>query len=227
MLTYENTKKYTWRRLNPTKKQARLDHFLVSESIFSFVTHSDIVPGYRTDHSGIILKLRLQELERGRSYWKFNNTLLKDKKYIKEVKNIIREVKNQYIINNDNVNINDILDNEMMFNINDQLFLETLLMTIRGNTIKYCSIKKRRKNEEEMKLEQEISELEDEINNDFSDVEENKILSLAQKKETLVEIRKEKIEGVCYDLGVDTKISEKNHQNIFSIWKIGTLSIKL
>ena len=69
-------------------------------------------------------------------------------------------------------------------------------MTIRGNTIKYCSIKKRRKNEEKMKLEQEISELEDEINNDFSNVEENKILSLAQKKETLVEIRKGKIEGV-------------------------------
>ena len=37
--------------LNPTKKQARLDYFLVSESIFSFVTDSDIVPGYRTDHS--------------------------------------------------------------------------------------------------------------------------------------------------------------------------------
>ena len=41
------------------------------------------------------------------------------------------------IINNDNININDILYNESVFNINDQLFLETLLMTIRGNTIKY------------------------------------------------------------------------------------------
>ena len=26
-LMNENTKKYTWRRLNPTKKQARLDYF--------------------------------------------------------------------------------------------------------------------------------------------------------------------------------------------------------
>ena len=64
----------------------------MSDSIFSFVTDSDIVPGYRTDHSGIILKLKLQDLERGRSYWKFNNTLLKDKKYIEEVKKIINEV---------------------------------------------------------------------------------------------------------------------------------------
>ena len=114
-----------------------------------------------------------------------------------------------------------------MFNINDQLFLETILMTIRGNTIKYCSTKKRIKNEEEMKLEHEISELEDEINNDFSNVEENKILRLAQKKETLVEIRKEKIEGVMLRSRSRYQDLGENHQNIFSIWKIGTLSIKL
>ena len=188
----ENTQKYTWRRLNPTKKQARLDYFLVSETINSYVMHSDIVPGYRTDHSGIILKLKLQEAERGRGYWKFNNTLLKDKKYIEEVKNTIREVINTYALNNEN--INDV--NEVAFNINDQLFLETLLMTIRGNTIKYCSIKKKVKLEDENKLLQEIKELEDELNNDFSNAEENKILELSQKKQSLIDIRKEKIEGV-------------------------------
>ena len=188
----ENTQKYTWRRLNPTKKQARLDYFLVSETINSYVMHSDIVPGYRTDHSGIILKFKLQEAERGRGYWKFNNTLLKYKKYIEEVKNTIREVINTYALNNEN--INDV--NEVAFNINDQLFLETLLMTIRGNTIKYCSIKKKVKLEDENKLLQEIKELEDELNNDFSNAEENKILELSQKKQSLIDIRKEKIEGV-------------------------------
>ena len=80
----EEERKYTWRRLNPTKKQARLDFYLVSNSIFSFVTDSDIVPGYRTDHSGIILKIKLQENERGKGYWKFNNTLLKDKNRLKK-----------------------------------------------------------------------------------------------------------------------------------------------
>ena len=33
-LMNEDTRKYTWRRLNPTEKQARLDYFLVSENIF-------------------------------------------------------------------------------------------------------------------------------------------------------------------------------------------------
>ena len=195
-LMNDDTRKYTWRRLNPTKKQAILDYFLVSEPIFSFVTDSDIVPGYRTDHSGIILKLKLQELERGRSYWKFNNTLLKDKKYIEEVKKIISEVKSIYATNSETINVNDTLDNEIVFNINDQLFLETLLMTIRGNTIKYSSVEKRKKLEEENKLEQEINELEEIINNDFSNADEDKIVNLARKKETFIEIRKEKNEGV-------------------------------
>ena len=101
--------------------------------------------GYMTDHSGIILKLKLQENERGRWYWNFNNTLLKDKNYIEEIKNTIEEVKNTYIIN-DNVNERVNISNEQMkFNINDQLFLETLLMVIRGNMIEYSAIKKREK----------------------------------------------------------------------------------
>ena len=41
--------------------------------MFTLVHDSDVVPGYRTDHPGIILKIKLQENERGRGYWKFNN----------------------------------------------------------------------------------------------------------------------------------------------------------
>ena len=192
----EDSRKYTWRRLNPQKKQARLDFYLVSETLFQFVIDSDIVAGYRTDHSGIILKLKLQENERGRGYWKFNNTLLKDKKYIEEIKNTIEEVKNTYIIN-DNVNERVNISNEQMkFNINDQLFLETLLMIIRGNTIKYSAIKKRKKNEEEKKLEEEINSLEEEINSDFLNTDYEKIQKLVEIKEKLVELRKEKVDGV-------------------------------
>ena len=135
------------------KKQARLDFYLVSNSIFSFATDSDIVPGYRTDHSGIILKIKLQENEHGKGYWKFNNTLLKDKKYIEEIKNTIKEVKSKYVINEENVDVETLSNCDIKFNINDQLFLETLLMIIRGNTIKYSSIKRRKKGEHEQKLE--------------------------------------------------------------------------
>ena len=140
----EDSRKYTWRRLNPIKKQVRLDYFLVSDTLFQFVTDTDIVSGYRTDHLGIILKLKLLENERGKGYWKFNNTLIKDDLYIEEIKKTIEEVKNTYVVNqNIDARVNTSNEN-IEFNINDQLFLETLLMIIRGNTIKYSSIKKRK-----------------------------------------------------------------------------------
>ena len=122
----ENQKKFAWRRINPVQKQARLDFYLVSEEIFQHVHDTSINPGYRSDHSGIYLKIK-----RRRGYWKFNNILLKDKDYVNVVKLQIQETINLYSRNNFNNNVE--------FAINDQLFLETLLMVIRGETIKYSS----------------------------------------------------------------------------------------
>ena len=47
----EDSKAYTWRRLTPQKK------YLISDTISTFVMNTAIIPGYRTDHSGIALKL--------------------------------------------------------------------------------------------------------------------------------------------------------------------------
>ena len=103
----DTKKKFTWRRLIPDRKQARLDFFIVTEDMFTLVHDSDIVPGYRTDHSGIILKIKLQENERGRGYWKFNNSLLKDTNYVTTVKTVIDDTINLYKINNNNNNNNN------------------------------------------------------------------------------------------------------------------------
>ena len=85
----------------------------------------------------------MYENERGKGYWKFNNTILKDAKYIEEVKRTIKEVQNTYIFNN--TEMENTTDDKIQFNINERLFLETLLMVIRGNTIRYSSVKKRKK----------------------------------------------------------------------------------
>ena len=58
----ENRKQFTWRRKNPVRKQARLDYFLISDNIPQFVMDSQIIPGFRTDHNGIILKLHLKKI---------------------------------------------------------------------------------------------------------------------------------------------------------------------
>ena len=184
----ENCKKYTWRRLNPTNKQAGLDYFLVSENISQYVVDAEIIPGYRTDHSGITLKLKLLESERGKGYWKFNNTLSCD-----TYKNTIEDVKKTYVINGNDENI---ANDEIQFNINDQLFLETLLMMIRGNTIKNSSEKKKKRVKEEKALEEDIKRLENEICLNSINVNNQTVVNLVQKQNELVNLRNEKIEGV-------------------------------
>ena len=165
-------------RLNPVKKQARLDFFIVSEGIFQLVTESSIVSGYRTDHSGISLKIKFQDAERGRGYWKFNNSLLKDKDYIKIVKDAIEETKDIYANNNNTLGVN--INNQYI--IDDQLLLETLLFTIRGETIKYSSRKKRETLQEERKLEEEIELLEENWNDNLLTIDNHEILLLEEKK---------------------------------------------
>ena len=113
----------------------------VHDSIFQYVTAANIISGYRIDHSAITLKLKLHENERGKGYWEFNNSLLKDKKFVEETKQVIDEVKRTYATN---IELGENVPNQdIIFNINDQLFLETLLMMIRGNTIKFSSIRKK------------------------------------------------------------------------------------
>ena len=63
--------------------------------------------------------------------------------FLDTIKNRILEVKKQYAVpvyNNDR--ISDIHDNEITFTIDDQLFLETLMMELRAKYIAYGSYKK-------------------------------------------------------------------------------------
>ena len=78
-------KGFTWRKLNPMKPQTRVDFFLISDARFEFVYDNCVVSGYRTEHSGTILKLEFNKNERRKGYWKFNNSLLKDNEYIQVV----------------------------------------------------------------------------------------------------------------------------------------------
>ena len=78
---FKDEKGFTWRRLNP-EKQARLDYFLISEETFEIANDCNTLSGYRTDHSAITLQLKLNKNQRGRSYWKFNNSLPTEKTII-------------------------------------------------------------------------------------------------------------------------------------------------
>lgn len=137
---------FTWKPSNNINtKQSRLDYFLISENLHNFTLKSDIITGYRTDHSAIRLNLKFLESKPGRGYWKCNNSLLQDQQYVQTIKDTIRKTIEQYaLLVYNREHIMDVPATEIQFMINDQLFLETLLMEIRGKSISYSSWKKKK-----------------------------------------------------------------------------------
>ena len=193
---HKHAARYTWRQHNP-RKQARLDYYLVSEDIEGICVKTDIAPGYRTDHSLITLTCRPITNERGRGYWKLNTSLLKDKEYIDQVKQIMRETTESYASPHyDGIDVHDIPKDELQFKIDDGLFLETLLMNIRGKTISYASWKKKNREMEERTIEEDVKLLETEVGRQFQTVPEARIDELRDKKKLLQEIRANKVEGI-------------------------------
>ena len=186
-----DSKCFTWRRKNPIR-QARLDYFLTSENLGNII-HVDTIkvkPGYRSDHSTVILELKFNKFEKGKGLWKFSNQLLKDKKYVDLVKETIQQVKCQYA----NIlyvedNIKDISNATIDLTVSDSLFLETLLMEVRGKTISFASYKKKERNKLQNELEKEINTLEN------SAVTDPNLAQLEEKKRLLENLRKEKLQG--------------------------------
>ena len=185
---FPDRKRFSWRRTNPFK-QARLDFFLVADKLISSISASDIEPGYRTDHSMPYITLKFNKFKKGRGLWKFNNSLLQDPEYLDTINKLILDIKSQYVLPVYNLeNIRDISDSDIQFQINDQLFLETLLIEIRGKTIAYSAYKKKTQIAQENCLIQDISELE-------SCMSDNNIEELINKKQELENLRQKKLKG--------------------------------
>ena len=76
---------YTWRQGSSITrlKQSRLDYWLVSVNLMYDLHSIDIKTGIRSDHSMIDIDFyKMDNPERGPSFWRFNASLLKDKTYI-------------------------------------------------------------------------------------------------------------------------------------------------
>lgn len=185
---YPDLKRYTWRRKTPLK-QARLDYFLTSEGFMQFIKQVEIESSYRSDHSPVIMRMVFTNFPHGKSYWKHNNSLLMDREYLNIMTKKIIDIKRQYALPVYNLDeIENIPDSELCFTIDDQLFLEILLMELRGQSISYASYKNKQKNNREKELMNDIQELEHNMN------ESNKE-EVDKLKTELYEIRQDKLKG--------------------------------
>ena len=133
----------------PTKR-ARLDYFLISATLLPFVEKTDILPGIASDHSMPTLDIDFSKFQRGKGFFKYNNSLNNDPEYVKMITDTIRDTTSLYA---EDVYNKDFLKNatpeqlqDIVCTIDPQLFLEALLLEIRGKTISYCAWKKKCKN---------------------------------------------------------------------------------
>ena len=152
--------RYTWRQRNKLK-QARLDYFIVSSSFTDLTISTDIKPGYRTDHSMLELNVEINNFRRGRGTWKLNTSLLKDNQYLQLINDCIRDEYIKYavpIYEYDYLKTSSF--DKIQLTIDDNLFLEMLLVRIRGESIKYGTYKKKVNLMLERNLMQEIEQLE-------------------------------------------------------------------
>ena len=171
-------KRYTWRQRQP-KVYCRLDFFLISQSVIGDVTNTDIVPGYKTDHSMITLDLSLHANSRGPGLWKLNTSLLTETAYVNLIKTTIKEVQDEY-------------ENDDM--VNSALLWDMIKLKIREKSLKYAMNKTKKTKGREAELEHAISKLESKMENGDSSVTENSELAeqlndLKSELERIIETR--------------------------------------
>ena len=163
---HKDERRFTWGTKNPFKR-ARLDYFIISESMLSFAPKTEINNAYRSDHNIITLTVNINSHPRGKSSWKFNNNLLQNTDYINSIKNIINLAKHTYALP---VYSQDFIDNDqgklLEITIDHDLFLNTLLCQIRGETIRFSKQLTRNRNQEEKDLLTKITKLEKEVDNE-------------------------------------------------------------
>ena len=171
-------KRYTWRQNQPAV-HCQLDFFLVSESSLCDVTHADIVPGLKTDHSMITLNVALHSNPRGKGFWKLNTSLLSEMKYVQEIKTTIESTVSQY---KDDTSVNPVL------------LWEMIKLKVREKSISYAAYKNVATKKREEMLEREIGLLEkhlDNVNNSNSSyhIVAEIIFSLKKELENMIEYR--------------------------------------
>ena len=154
-------KQFTWKQLF-YKKMARLDFFLISESLLNIYAESKIKNSYKSDHSPINLKLNVSKFERGKGNWKLNNSLLLDLTLKKKIENEIELIISTYACTpyspefvKKNYNI---LEIDLMIDI--ELLWEVMHAQLRSVIIPYAANKKRKQNIREHSLEKEIEKME-------------------------------------------------------------------
>ena len=126
----------------------------VNAHLIPSVTDVTIKPGYRSDHCIVAIKLQTTDKEKGPGIWKLNDSVLRETEYIDIINTTINNTVYEYSlpVYNEEYVTNSNNYSSIQLTIKDSLFYETLLMLIRGETVKYCKRKARNRRIKETEL---------------------------------------------------------------------------
>ena len=123
-LFHPDEKEYSWSRKNPFTAR-RLDYILVSDNIYDKIIDCNIISAPHSDHRIVDMKYKVTHTQRGPSYWKFNDSLLRDLDFANMTNSVIDQFK---------------VDN---INVEPQLKWDLCKIEIREHCIAYATTKKR------------------------------------------------------------------------------------
>ena len=91
-------KRFTFRQRTPCLAR-RLDRFLISKVLQSKIISCEILSSLLSDHSPICITINTDEgdFKKGKNYWKFNSSLLKDTVFVTGLRKRIEEKKLEFV----------------------------------------------------------------------------------------------------------------------------------
>ena len=179
----------TWRQIHPLKRDftwtrpspflaRRLDYIFCSHDLSSRVTDSKHEICVGTDHKAVISYFQTDDFRYGKSYWKFNDSLLHDTSFV----NMMNGVIDDFLLH-----VNDFDDATDRW--------ELLKIKIKEHSILFSIDKKSKVNSKENEIEQELNYLNTLINSDPLD--EDTLFKFMAKKGELETILIDKTRGAA------------------------------
>ena len=171
-------RQFTWHSSHRPPILCRLDYFLISDNVANSVISCTHKVSFKSDHSVVMLKIELKQEAKGPGYFKLNNSLLLDEEYKVKIKRGINEITT---INKD---------------ANPNTLWELIKGTIRNETIKYATFKKKQNSENETRLINELQTLGKDLTKTTDIVETDQIKqNINTKKSELDKLTENKQNG--------------------------------
>lgn len=176
-ILHADTKDYTWSaKQNPHAKARRLDYILFSENLLPHLTGSEHIFISGSDHKLVTATFTTDSFKRGKSYWKFNSSLLSDHEYIAKM----------------NEKIDNFLETQEIDFDNPVERLEMLKLMVKNKTMEYCKTKSKLTKNREKEISTEIKALDSSFINNPNNVDIYNQLQNKKKELEIIQVHKTK-----------------------------------